>query len=93
MTMLSFQHDAASQYLGKAMNMGVEIPSPATYRDPAAELSQSRKPLPYMAATSTSFGAGSSWVSSHINPHAAYQRGNMKTIADFDTARVNPGAF
>lgn len=93
MTMLSFQLAAQDNYLGSSMNRGLNIPGAGGFHDPAAEMAQTRKPLSYMAQTSTSFGVGSSWQSTHLNPHASYQRGTMKTIADFDTARVSPGAF
>jgi hypothetical protein len=93
MALLSFQHQTGQQYLGKAMNDTIDIPGVGGYRDPIAEMSQTNKPLSYSAQTASSFGARSAWQSTHVNPHGAYQRGTMKTLADFDTSRVDPGAF
>jgi hypothetical protein len=90
MTMLSFQHSAQQNYLGKSMNPSLDIPGAGGYSDPAAEMAQSRKPISHSAATASSFGVGSSWLSTHVNPHGSYQRGLMKTVADFDTSRVDP---
>ena len=93
MPVLSFQHDAAFQYLGKAMNLGVDIPSPVSYHDPAAEMGQQNTVLPHSTATAGSFGAKTSWRSTHLGAHQSLQKGNIRTTVDFDTARVNPGAF
>jgi hypothetical protein len=90
MTMLSFQHSAQQNYLGKSMNPGLDIPGAGGYSDPAAEMAQSQKPLPFSAATASSFLSRSAWQSTHVNPHGSHQSGTMKTLADFNTSQVDP---
>ena len=93
MGLLSFQHQTAQQYLGaNSMRTPTNLAGVGEYRDPGAEMAQTNTPLPISSSTIGSFGQSTSWRSKHTGFHSL-QKGNMKTVADFNTAQVDPGMF
>jgi hypothetical protein len=89
MGLLSFQHQTGQQYLGSAMNSGVNVPSGGGYSDVTSAMLQDDRPLSLSATTMGSFGAGTSWRSKHIGLKGI-QAGNVGSTINFDTNRVDP---
>ena len=89
MGLLSFQHQTGQQYLGKAMNSGIDVPGGGGYSDATSATLQDDRPLALSATTMGSFGAGTSWRSKHLGLKGI-QKGNIATTANFNTSQVDP---
>lgn len=90
MGLLSFQHQTGQQYLGKAMNSGIDAPSSGGYSDVTGAMLQDDRPLAHSGSTMGSFGAGTSWRSKHIGLKGL-QAGNLGSTINFNTNQVDPG--